>query len=89
MAAFPKYSYFHATGATGTVVKASQGALGSVSINKALTGTVTIKNGSDTIAIFTNGTTAPLGVVLKGPVEFASLVIDMTTNAEDVTLVYE
>ncbi len=92
MAAFPKYTYAHYTAATGTVVKASVGTLASVNINKALTGTVTVKDGATTIAVFTNGTTAPLGSILfggGGGVQFGSLNVSMTTAAEDVTICFE
>lgn len=89
MAAFPKYTYFHATAATGTVVKPGPGVLGAVCVNKALTGTVTLSDGATTIAVLTNGTTAPLGQTLTGPTSFASLRVSMTTAAEDITILYE
>jgi hypothetical protein len=89
MAAFPKYTYLHVTGATGLVVKASQGALAGICVNKALVGTLTVKDGGTTIAVLTNGTTAPLGMTLVGPIEFASLNVSTTTGAEDVTVIYE
>ena len=92
MAAFPKYTYAHYTAATGAVVKAGVGTLAAVTVNKALTGTVTLKDGATTIAVFTNGTTAPLGSVLfggAGGVQFASLNVSLTTAAEDITIVFE
>ncbi len=92
MAAFPKYSYLHLTQATGTVVTSTTGTLAGISVNKALVGTVTVKDGSNTIAILTNGTTAPLGSVLfggAGGIQFSSLNVSLTTGAEDITIVYE
>lgn len=92
MAANPKYNYFHATAATGTVIKSSVGTLAAITVNKALTGTVTLKDGATTIAVLTNGTTAPLGSVIFGAgggVQFASLNVSLSTAAEDITVVYE
>lgn len=92
MAAFPKYSYLHITAATGTVVKPSTGTLAAVTVNKALVGTVTLKDGPTTIAILTNGTTAPLGSILfggAGGIQFANLTVSLTTAAEDITICYE
>ena len=92
MAAFPKYTYLHVTAATGLVVKPGVGTLAGVTVNKALVGTVTLKDGSTTIAVLTNGTTAPLGFVgfgNAGGVQFGSLTVSLTTAAEDLTLVYE
>ena len=87
MAAFPKYTYLNVTTATGKVVKASQGALAGVSVNKATVGTVTIKDGSNTVATIAAST--PGGMYLQGPIEFASLNVSMTTAAEDVTIIFE
>ena len=92
MAAFPKYTYLHVTGATGLVIKQIPGTLAAVCVNKALVGTVTLKDGGNTIAVLTNGTTAPLGSVLfggPGGVQFASLNVSTTTGAEDLTICYE
>ncbi len=92
MAANPKYTYAHYTAATGAVVKPNVGTLAGITINKALTGTVTLKDGATTIAIMTNGTTAPLGSVLfggAGGIQFGSLNVSMSTAAEDVTIVFE
>jgi len=87
MAAFPKYTYLNVTTATGKVVKAGQGALAGVSINKATVGTVTIKDGSNTVA--TVAASTPAGMILQGPIEFASLNVSMSTAAEDVTFIFE
>jgi len=88
MAAFPKYTYLHVTAATGQVVKPGPGMLGSICINKALAGTVTVKDGGNTIAVLTNSS-GPIGQTLMGPIAFASLNVSLTTAAEDITIVYE
>jgi hypothetical protein len=90
MAAFPKYTYKHITSGT-VIVKPSVGTLAAVCVNKALAGTVTITDGAATIAILTNGTTAPLGTVLfggAGGVQFASLTVALSST-EDITVVFE
>jgi hypothetical protein len=90
MAAFPKYTYKHLTTGT-TKIKDSVGTLAAVVVNKALTGTVTVSDGSNTIAVLTNGTTAPLGTVLfggAGGVQFASLTVALSAT-EDITVCYE
>ena len=90
MAAFPKYIYKHLTTGT-TVIKPNVGTLAAICVNKALTGTVTITDGSATIAILTNGTTAPLGTILfggAGGVQFGSLSVALSAT-EDVTVIYE
>lgn len=93
MAAFPKYTGIHYTAATGSVVKTAPGTLAGVTVNKALTGTVTLKDGATTIAILTNGTTAPLGFVgfgNAGGIQFGGpLTVSLSTAAEDITVVYE
>lgn len=92
MAAFPKYTYAHYTAATGSVVKPTVGTLAGITVNKALTGTVTLKDGATTIAVLTNGTTAPIGSVLfggGGGVQFGSLNVSLTTAAEDITIIFE
>lgn len=90
MAANPKYTYRHMT--TGTaVVKPSVGTLAAIVVNKALSGTVTVTDGSNTVAILTNGTTAPLGSVLfggAGGIQFASLTVALSAT-EDITVVFE
>jgi hypothetical protein len=87
MAAFPKYTYARYTTATGAVVKAGQGALGGLSVNKATVGTVTVKDGSTTIAVLAAAT--PGGMYLQGPIEFASLNVSLSTAAEDITVIFE
>ncbi len=91
MAAFPKYSYQHLT--TGTTnVKTGTGTLAAVVVNKALTGTVTLTDGTTTIAILTNGTTAPLGTVAfgaAGGVQFAVGLQVALSATEDITIVFE
>lgn len=75
---------------TGTTIVSSRpGVLGSIMVNKALTGTVTVTDGTTTIAVLTNGTTAPLGPVMfggpDGGVGFASLTVALSAT-EDVTV---
>lgn len=93
MAAFPKYTYLHVTTATAQVIKSGVGTLAGVTVNKALVGTVTLKDGATTIAVLTNGTTAPLGFVgygNAGGVQFTGpLTVTLTTSTEDLTVVYE
>ncbi len=91
MAAFPKYAYKHLTSGT-TTVKTGTGTLAAVVVNKALSGTVTLTDGANTIAILTNGTTAPLGSVLfggAGGVQFGQGLVVALSGTEDVTIVYE
>lgn len=89
MAGVTKYGYARYTSATGSVIKNGTGTLGAVIVNKALVGTVTLKDGATTIATLTNGTTAPLGSVIYN-VQFGSnLNISLTTAAEDITIAYE
>ncbi len=90
MAAFPKYSYLHVT-TGGPIVKKTPGTLAAIVVNKALTGTVTVVDSGTTIAILTNGTTAPLGSVLfggAGGVQFASLQV-ILSGTEDITVVFD
>jgi hypothetical protein len=91
MAANPKYTYTHVTTATGQVIKPNVGTLAAVCVNKALSGTVTLKDGNTTIAVFTNGTTAPLGSVLfggAGGIQFGSLNVSLSA-VEDITICWE
>lgn len=90
MAAFPKYSYRHVTSG-GPIIKPTPGTLAAIVVNKALSGTVTVTDGTTTIAVLTNGTTAPLGSVLfggAGGVQFGSLQVVLSTT-EDITVVFE
>lgn len=89
MSASPNYSGLRVTAATGLAIKNSlPGILGGVNVNKALVGTVTIKDGTTTLAVLTNGTTAPLGPNLLGPISFGNLTVSLTTAAEDITIIY-
>lgn len=90
MAANPKYIYTHLTTGT-TTIKPTVGTLAAILVNKALTGTVTITDGTATIGILTNGTTAPLGQILyggAGGIQFSSLKIALSAT-EDLTVVWE
>lgn len=91
MAAFPKYTYKHVT-TGGPVIKTGPGTLAAIVVNKALAGTVTVTDGAATIAILTNGTTAPLGSVLfggAGGVQFGTNLQVVLSTTEDLTIVYE
>jgi hypothetical protein len=87
MAAFPKYSAINVTTATGRVLKATPGSLGGISVNKATVGTVTVTDGSTTIAVLASST--PGGMYLQGPIAFSSLSTSMTTAAENVTFIID
>jgi len=88
MAAFPKYTYKHLTSGT-TLVKPSMGTLVAIVVNKALTGTVTVTDGANgTIAVLTNGTTAPLGTVTFN-VQCGSQIQVALSATEDITVVFE
>lgn len=91
MAANPKYAYLHLTTGT-TTVKNGTGTLAAICVNKALAGTVTVTDGATTIAILTNGTTAPLGSVLfggAGGVQYGTNLKVALSTTEDITVVYE
>lgn len=85
------YTPKHLTTGT-TTVKSIPGVLGSIIVNKALTGTVTVSDGSVTIAILTNGTTAPLGTVMfgapDGGVSFGTNLVVALSATEDITVCY-
>lgn len=74
-----------------TIVKSTPGTLASINVNKALSGTVTVTDGTTTIAVLTNGTTAPLGTVMygggAGGVSFQSLTVALS-GTEDITVCY-
>lgn len=78
-----------------TIINPKPGVLGSILINKALTGTVTVTFGSGasatTQAVLTNGTTAPLGTVMfggpDGGASYDSLTVALSAT-EDVTVCY-
>lgn len=90
MAAFPTGSAVHITTAATTTINKNQPCLlMGICVNKALAGTVTVADGTSTIAVLTNGTTAPLGMTLNvtGGIPCSSLTV---TNAstEDLTVLY-
>lgn len=90
MASNKVYSYTRLTTGTTTINKGKPTLLASIIVNKALTGTVTISDGSNTVGILTNGTTAPLGSVMfagDGPISLQSLVIALSAT-EDITVVW-
>lgn len=92
MAAFPKYNYVHYTGATGTTVKQGEGTFAGIVINKPLQGVITLKDGATTIAVLASGTGSPIGSLLyggAGGVQVVGLNVTMTSNSEDVTIIYE
>ncbi len=90
MSANPIYSAIRLTGATGTVIKnGAPGALGSINVNKPIQGVITIADGATTIATLASGTGSPIGPQLLGPTAFSSLRLSMTSNSEDITLLYE
>lgn len=78
---------------TGTVtVSAKPGVLGGINVNKALTGTVTVTDGTSTLAVLTNGTTAPLGTVMfggpDGGMAFGTNLVVALSATEDITVFY-
>lgn len=87
-----KYQYVHLTTGTTVINRGKGVVLGAVCINKALSGTVTITDGTTTVAILTNGVTAPLGTVMfgggNGGISLQSLTIALSAT-EDITVVYE
>lgn len=91
MAANTKFIAKRITSGTN-IIKAGVGTLASINVNKALAGTVTVIDGSTTIAVLTNGTTAPLGTVMygggSGGIVFQGLTITLS-GTEDLTVCYE
>ena len=90
MASFPTGSAIHVTTAATTTINKNQPCLlMGISVNKALTGTVTVADGTSTIAVLTNGTTAPLGVTLNvvGGIPCGSLTV-VNSATEDLTILY-
>lgn len=75
-----------------TTIRNGPGVLGFINVNKALTGTVTVTDGATTIAVLTNGTTAPLGSVMfggpDGGMSFGSNLIVALSATEDITVFY-
>jgi len=91
MAATNRYNYTHLTTGTTVINKGKGVLLAGVMINKALTGTVTITDGGATVAIFTNGTTAPLGNMVfagDGAISLQSLTVALSAT-EDITVVWQ
>ncbi len=82
------YAPKHATSGTTTIK--GPVSLGGISINKALTGTVTVSDASGTLAVYTNGTTAPLGYVnFGGPDGGGAIVGNLSvvlSATEDITI---
>ena len=90
MAAFPQGIYKNITGAGTTVIKSGQGRLYGVNINKALGGTVAIKDSTVTIGTLTNGTGSPIGPQFDVPVGISFQSLSATlASAEDITIFYE
>ena len=87
MSSFQTYSALNLTAATGRVIKAGPGVLACISINKATTGTVAVKDGNTTIA--TVAASTPANILLNAPIAFGSLNVSMSTAAEDVTFIYQ
>jgi hypothetical protein len=90
MATFPTGTAVHITTAATTTINKNQPCLlMGISVNKALTGTVTVADGTTTIAVLTNGTTAPLGMTLNttGGIPFGSLTV-VNSATEDLTVLY-
>lgn len=91
MASRQSYTYKRITTGT-TLIKNGPGTLGGLSVNKALTGTVTITDGVNTIAVLTNGTTAPLGTVMfggpDGGTQFGQQLQIVLSATEDITVFY-
>jgi hypothetical protein len=90
MSANPKYSALRLTGATAIVIKNNTpGTVGSININKPIQGVITLLDGTSVVATLASGTGSPIGPQLLGPWAFASLRVNMTSNSEDVTFLYE
>lgn len=92
MAVNPIYSYAHLTTGTTTINKGKPTILAAILVNKALTGTVTITDGGATVAVITNGTTAPLGSVVfsggNGGTSLQSLTVALSAT-EDITVIWQ
>ena len=87
----PKFAALHATTGTTNLNKGKPGVLYGIGVNKALTGTVTVSDAGTTLAILTNGTTAPLGMTLNpgpGGTPFQNLSVALSAT-EDITIFYE
>lgn len=87
-----KYSYTHLTTGTTTINRGKPIVLAAICVNKALTGTVTVTDGTATVAILTNGTTAPLGTIFfsggTGGISLQGLTVALSAT-EDITVIFE
>lgn len=92
MAANTKYSYAHLTSGTTVINRGKAVVLAAICVNKALAGTVTITDGAATVAVLTNGTTAPLGTVFfsggTGGISLQGLTVALS-GTEDLTVIFE
>ncbi len=92
MASRQSYTYKRLTSGT-TLIKNGPGVLGAIVVNKALSGTVTITDGASTIAVLTNGTTAPLGTVMyggpDGGANFGQQLQVALSGTEDITVCFQ
>lgn len=83
MAAFPKTQTKRVT--TGTnIIKSTGGVLYKILVNKTLTGTITVLDGSTTIALITNGT----GTFDFMAHSFAALTVTFS-GTDDVSVCFE
>jgi hypothetical protein len=84
---FPSESKRITTAAT-TVIKATEGILRGITITKILTGTVTIKDGTTTIAILPIGT--PVGDIMNTAhgIGIAGALSIVTSAADELTVFY-
>lgn len=88
MAVNTSYGYTRLTSGTTLINKGKPVTLGGIWVNKALSGTVTLTDNGVTVAVLTNGATAPLGsmpVSGNGSVSFTSLSVALTST-EDITI---
>ena len=88
MAVNTVYSYTRVTTGTTIINQGKPVLLGGIWVNKALAGTVTLTDSGTTVAVITNGATAPLGSVLpsaNGPVSLTSLTVALS-GTEDITI---
>ena len=84
------YSYTHLTSGTTVINRGKPVVLRGILVNKALSGTVTLTDGGGTIAILTNGTTAPLGSITmagNGDLSLQGLTVALSAT-EDITIVW-
>lgn len=77
--------YAHITTATTTNLKTVPGVLHAITVNAALTGTITINDGAAVIAVITNPT---VGQVISYDVGFAGTLSIVTSATCDITVSY-